>query len=509
MFAALPLWSAAALAQSAPEEPIFYKGKGVGGNNSYAYRYEEDFSFLRDPSKSSDFFDPLKYISFDDAGQFYVTFSALERLRYENNQNNTYGLGSQTKGHQTEAYSRRTQVGADLHLGPNFRVYAELMNAAISGRNINSNRLTTAWRNDLSLSQAFVEAMSDVDLFGTPAKVGIRAGRQGIYLGNGLGFSFPATSNIPVIPDGVRAYLDAGHDRLDLFAGEPSVRRNDGLLRDSDNGHQNFYVAYASHDFPTFRLLGADAHLSDDPFVIFDRSAAGPATGTTRRTLTTTYGPGTTAINTITGQEEVYTIGDRFFGNVGNFDFDWTGQMQRGSFGGYSVEAFAVFTDWGYTLRDLPWTPRIGTHADVASGGGDKASKTTNLFDDQFVRQPYTGETVNTAPGQTNLYDLAPRIRVQPLRTFSAEFSWGFFWRYSSADAVYGAQGAYTSSVFAATLGKPGSYVGSQPNLDVRWTPIAHVAFDGEIGQMVAGSIIKNAGGQNDTYAFVQVTLQF
>jgi hypothetical protein len=506
----LPFTDATASAQSAnATQPIFYKGKGVGGNNSYSWRYEEDFSFLRDSSKSTDFFDPLKFIAFDDAKQFYVTFSALERLRYDNNQNNTYNLGSQTKAHQMEAYSRKTQVGADVHLGPNFRVYAELINAAVSGRNINANRLTTAWRNDLALSQAFIEAMSDVDLFGTPAKVGIRAGRQGIYLGNGLGFSFPATSSIPVIPEGIRAYLDTGHDRLDLFAGMPSVRRNDGLIRDGDNGHQNFYVAYGSHDFPTFQLLGADAHISDDPFLIFDRSAAGPATGTTRRTVTTTYGIGATAINTITGQEEVYTIGDRLFGNLGNFDFDWTGQLQRGSFGGYSVEAFAVFTDWGYTFRGLPWTPRIGTHADVASGGGDKNSKTTNLFDDQFVRQPYTGEVVNTAPGQTNLYDLAPRIRVQPLSKVSAEFSWTFLWRYSSADAVYGAQGAYTNSVFAATLGKPGSYIGSQPQLDVRWTPIPHVAVDGEIGQMLAGTIIKNAGGQNDTYGFVQVTLQF
>jgi hypothetical protein len=507
---AIALPNAPAAAQSAaPDAPIYYKDKGPGGNNSYGWRYEEDFSFLRDQSKSADFFDPLKFIAFDDAKQFYVTFSALERLRYDNNQNNTYNLGGQSQAHQTEAYSRKTQVGADLHLGPNFRVYAELINAAVSGSHINPKNLTTSWRNDLALSQAFIEAKSDVDLFGTPAKVGIRAGRQGIYLGNGLGFSFPSTSSIPVIPDGVRAYLDTGHDRLDLFAGVPVVRRNDDLIRDSENGHQNFYVAYGSHDFPTFHLLGADAHISDDPFLIFDRSAAGPATGTTRRTLTTTYGVGNTAINTITGQEEVYTIGNRLYGDIGNFDFDWTGQLQRGSFGGYSVEAFAVFTDWGYTFRDLPGKPRIGTHVDVSSGGGDKKSKTTNLFDDQFVSQTYTGEVVNTAPGQTNLYDVAPRIRIQPLPQVSAEFSWGFLWRYSSADAVYGPQGAFTTSAFAPTLGKPGSYIGSQPQLNIRWTPVAHVTIDAQIGQMVAGTIIKNAGGQNDTYGFLQMILQF
>ena len=58
-------------------------------------------------------------------------------------------------------------------------------------------------------------------------------------------------------------------------------------------------------------------------------------------------------------------------------------------------------------------------------------------------------------------------------------------------------------------MGKPGTYIGSQPQFDVRWAPVAHVTFDAEIGQMVAGPVIKNAGGQNETYGFVQVTLQF
>jgi hypothetical protein len=510
---ALTLPSAPAFAQAAanaaPAAPIYYKGKGPGGNNSYAWRYEEDFSFLRDPSKSTDFFDPLKFIAFDDAKQVYVTFSALERLRYENNQNNNFGLGNQTKSHQMEAYSRRTQVGADLHLGPNFRVYAELLNGAVSGRNINANRLTTSWRNDLSLQQAFIEAMTNVNLFGTPGKIGIRAGRQSVYLGNGLAVAFPATSNVIVMPDGIRAYVDTGHDRLDLLTLVPTIRRNDDLIRDGDNQHQNIYIAYGSHDFPVFNLMGSDAHITDDPFLIFNRNSAA-LSNTARRTITTTYGNQATPINTITGQEEIYTIGDRLFGDVGNFDFDWTGQLQRGSFGGYDVEAFAVYTDWGYTFRDLPWKPRIGTHLDVASGGGDKNSKTTNLFDNGFIRQPYVGETVNTAPSLTNLYDVAPRIKISPLKSLSMEFSWTFWWRYSSADAVYGPQSPYgPPSSFAPTLGKPGNYIGSQPQLDVRWTPIPHVTVDGEIGQMVAGEVIKNAGGQNDTYGFVAVTLQF
>jgi hypothetical protein len=527
---ALALPSVPVSAQSATSAPIYYKGKGPGGNNSYFFRYEEDYSFLRDPSKSTDFFDPVKFIAFDDAKQIYVTFSALERLRYDNIQNQNFGLGSQVQGHQTEAYSRRTQVGADVHLGPNFRIFAELINGAASGRNVtgagkvgNGGTSPTGpqWRNDLALQQAFIEAMTDVDLFGTPGKIGIRAGRQGVYFGNGLVVAPPSTPATYSMPDGIRAYADTGHDRLDLFFGVPTIRRNDGLLRDSDDQHEQYGFLYGSHDFPTINLMGFDAHLSDDPFATFTRSASsgsvnpavpgGVSASQSFRTITTTYGNQATAINTITGQEEVWGIGNRFYGDIGNFDFDWTGVLQRGSIGGYSVEAFAIFTDWGYTLRDLPWKPRVGTTADVGSGGGDKKSKTTHLYDAQFMRQPYIGTVVVNSPSITNEYHLAPRVRISPTPTISAEFVWNFYWRYSSADGIYSTGGYQTPSSFggAATVGKPGTYVGSLPTLALRWTPIAHVAVDSEIGQLVAGPVIKNAGGQNNTYVNVQVTLQF
>jgi hypothetical protein len=54
------------LAQESPELPskaqtgegtstIFYKGKGPGRGNSYVERYEEDYSYLRNPAASTDF----------------------------------------------------------------------------------------------------------------------------------------------------------------------------------------------------------------------------------------------------------------------------------------------------------------------------------------------------------------------------------------------------------------------------------------------------------------------
>src|SRR5882672_152769 len=53
------------------EEIRFTKGKGPGRGNSYLARFEEDYSYLRDPARSTDFFDPLKFVPFDSDSDFY------------------------------------------------------------------------------------------------------------------------------------------------------------------------------------------------------------------------------------------------------------------------------------------------------------------------------------------------------------------------------------------------------------------------------------------------------
>src|SRR5918998_2963053 len=89
---------AAALAQESPElpprpltatEPVaarqvrFYKGKGPGRGNSYVARFEEDYGYLRDPARSTDFFDPLKYIAIDRDRDIYLTLNGEVRFRYD------------------------------------------------------------------------------------------------------------------------------------------------------------------------------------------------------------------------------------------------------------------------------------------------------------------------------------------------------------------------------------------------------------------------------------------
>src|SRR6266536_1734145 len=68
----LPARSTTSAQPLTSEEIRFTKGKGPGRGNSYVARYEEDYSYLRDPGRSTDFFDPLKFIALDGDGDIHT-----------------------------------------------------------------------------------------------------------------------------------------------------------------------------------------------------------------------------------------------------------------------------------------------------------------------------------------------------------------------------------------------------------------------------------------------------
>src|SRR3954467_10292768 len=46
-------------------------------------RYDEDYTYLRDPAKRSDVWDPIKYIPLNDTGDSYLSLGGEARERYE------------------------------------------------------------------------------------------------------------------------------------------------------------------------------------------------------------------------------------------------------------------------------------------------------------------------------------------------------------------------------------------------------------------------------------------
>src|SRR5271155_1232916 len=100
--ALLGIAAGSSLAHESPElpanpgqpAPFFYKGKGPGRDNSWLERYEEDYSYLRDPTLSTDPVDPLKFIPFDPDGDIYLTLNGEMRFRYDNTDHKNFGIAT-------------------------------------------------------------------------------------------------------------------------------------------------------------------------------------------------------------------------------------------------------------------------------------------------------------------------------------------------------------------------------------------------------------------------------
>jgi len=112
----------------------------------------EDWSYLRDPSLKRDVFDSLKFIPLNRSKSIYLTFGADERLK--NWFETRPFLGTQ-KPDDSGRMTLRGLYAADLHLGPYFRVFGELVNGDAGGWSAYGYNGT--YRKKLDLLQLFGE----------------------------------------------------------------------------------------------------------------------------------------------------------------------------------------------------------------------------------------------------------------------------------------------------------------------------------------------------------------
>jgi len=112
--------------------PWFADGQQLPSPPPYQQlRYEEDYSYLRDPTRRTDLWDIIKYIPFNDKGDWYLSVGGEVRERYAYFHNSLWGQESQDKnGYLLQRYMLHT----DLHFGPNFSFFGHLKSGLEDGR---------------------------------------------------------------------------------------------------------------------------------------------------------------------------------------------------------------------------------------------------------------------------------------------------------------------------------------------------------------------------------------
>jgi hypothetical protein len=532
------------LASPNPSQTLYYKD-GNGSGASYVQRWLPTDNGCEAVGRGSDaislFTNPLKCIPLGKGGDSFLSLNGTERLRNENvshtnlhadatvNANGT--LGKNTTLNQTERYLTHSALGADLHITDYFRAYGQVDNATQSGRQIQGGPQANN-RNDLSLMALFAEGRTKLGQtpFGVPGLentiVGLRFGRENIGYGSDSYWNAVngGTNLAGASLDGIHAFADQGPRRLDLFAyhfvNEVNFDPHGGTkpFLDRDNAKQLLWGGYFSNDLPRYTVLGFDTKTGVDAF--YYGYSNGAAQYTNRALL---KNPASMAIapagaSFVTAHDYRHSLGIRFYGDIGNFDADWSAVLQRGSFGQRSVEAWAFHTSSGYNFS-LPWKPWLGLWLDGASGGVGR--DTISTF--QPIRQnPYAISTISVSQGLSNVVDISPRIAFAPdfhLGNFHVEkmglsFWYSFYFRQNQSDAVY--SGTYFGNAVAtavnpyqATAVTRGQFIGQQPNMRLYWNFAPHFSYGLDVAYQFQGQALKAVGAKDTLYIRNQVAFDF
>jgi hypothetical protein len=474
-----------ASAQRVDPAPVNKVGQGGGPPAPYtAVRWNEDYSYLKDPARKNDLFDPVKYIPFNASGSIYLSLGGQFRERYENfGTNNNFGAGIQD---DDGYFLHRGLVHADLHLGPVFRVFGQVKSALEDGRE-GGPRASDA--DEFDVQQLFADAR--IPLEGKDS-VTLRFGRQDLLYGAQRLISPLDWTNVRRTFQGGKVSAVLGNQTIDAFVVRPVIvdveEPNDG------DPHQTFGGVYDSISVPDLIAKGDNTKIEAYVLGLF----AG------QRPAISTFG-------SINADADTYTVGVRFSTNPKPFDLDVEADYQFGQAGSGQIKAYSLAIDAGYTFADVPLMPRAFLGFDIASGDDDPTDGDLMRFNQLFpLGHAYFGYI--DVIGRQNIIDLHPGVELALLadkpfaKKVTARAEYHLFWRQSDNDAVFNAAGG----VLRAAGATDETFVGSEIDLLVNWQIDRHTAAYVGYSHFFAGDFLSATGADDDIdFFYAAVTFTF
>jgi Alginate export len=437
-------------------------------------RYEEDWSYLKDESKRSEWIDSMKYIPVNRRG-WYVSLGGESRLRYEYFSQFNFGAGARDEnGYLLQRYL----LHADSHFGKRTRVFTQLQSAIGNWRN-GGPRPTDDDR--LEVHQAFLDLK-----FGDEGKpLTFRVGRHEMDFGSGRLISAGEGLNVRRSFDGLRVIYRQGpwlvNGQIDKL-----VSIKPGLFNDGPDSSQTFWGVGATLSRPKIRGGHQFAYIALDRKVgRFDQGS---------------------------GRERRHTIIARTYGasdtRAGPFDYNFDTIFQWGFFKSSGSEAgiraWALAADLGQTISRIPLKPRLGLRADATSGDRDPSDQRLETFNPLFPGTAYS-DTIGLI-GAANSLALDPNARVAVTERGTLSAGMAFFWRESTRDGIYG--------INVAPLRVGGRSrargVGTMPSLKLDWRISRHLTYTAMYSRFLAGRFLKETQpGEDIEYVTTWLTFRF
>ncbi len=432
-------------------------------------RYEENYQFLRDPSQRTDFFDSVKYIPLNKSESLYLTLGGETRQHYEFISNNNWGKGTQD---DNGYYLQRYLVHADLHAGERTRFFVEMMSGIETGREGGPRGVD---KDPLAVNQGFI----DFKLWDeSEQSLTLRAGRQEIIFGSRRFFNYRERPNMRLSHDAVTGIYRTGEWDVRAFGARPVTLNPD--VFDNDSG-------------PVKTVWGLYGVRQNLPFALnTDLYYIG------LHSRNATYDQGQ-------AEETRHTFGTRIWGKKKNLDYNFEFLYQFGRFGQGDIHAYAFASDTGYTIPlGGPTKVRFSLRADVYSGDDDPNDADLNSFNPFFPKGKHISQLA--ASGLINQRDLHPRINLTLDKHWSLTASTLFIWRDSLNDGVY----SIGNGVLRSGQSSRARYVGTQPELEVKYSFNRHLDLKGTFVYFRAGKFLEQStNGSDTTYLGSMLTFRF
>jgi hypothetical protein len=446
--------------------PVAHAQSGQTGDSSQAVRTyslmreDEDWSFLQDPSLRQDFWDLIKYIRLGPQGWF-LTIGGEAREAFEQVGNDNWGKQNYTNTFFLERY----MLHMDWHLGKYVRAFVQLKSGLESFRTGGPRPID---EKKLDFEAAFVEVGTTT---GDKWLV-LQAGRQELNYGSGRLVSVREGPNVRQSFYGAKLKAKAGDWRVDLFATRPDLDKP-GFFDNVPDHQTAFWGVYATR--PLRPRVSIDSY-----YLGLDRKTA--------------------TFNRGAAQENRETLGARLWRPPAtkerDWDIDYEGVWQFGTFGANGIRAWTFASDSGYSFPAARLRPRISVKADISSGD-DPRHSSLGTFNPLYPIGNYFGVLADTGPGPVNFIDVHPRLQTWLPHGVSISADVVVQWRESLYDGVYAVPGF----LLVAAGDSRARFVGYRPGIEARWQIDRHAYLQADYGVFFAGEFLKQASpGRNIDY---------
>jgi hypothetical protein len=432
-------------------------------------RYDENYAYLRDSSRRTEWIDAFKFIPLTTNGSSYLTLGGEIRERYEYYHNSQWGRGPQD---ENGYWLQRYMIHGDVHFGDYFRLFTQFKSGLENGR---QGGPRPPDQDDFDLHQAFFDLQAP---WPESVALTLRAGRQELAYGSSRLISTREGPNVRLSFDGLKTIWKLGDWQLDAFAVKP-VRTQAGVFDDDPDPERNFWGIYGVT--PVGWLPGGNIDLY---YLGLNRKNADFDQGTAR--------------------ERRHSLGTRIWGRQAGWDYNVELVYQLGTFGDGDILAWTAASEVGFTFDQVWLKPRLGLKANVTSGDRNATQPDLQTFNPLFPRGSYFGEPALIGPA--NHVDIHPQLDLLLRHNLTMTLNWDCFWRESTQDGIYGpgvnlVQSGQTSDA---------RYVGNQVEMMLEWRLNRHFTLTADYAHFFAGTFLKQTTpGQDVDYASAWVTLRF